>query len=446
MRASAVLARVLLAGSVVGLAACGTASTTAEHPTESAPVVASNAPKTPSSSETSRAFQNANESSPAAAGDVAAANEANFGVSPAPIADAVPAMPERRLAPLPVIAKRDRFDETGPANVDGLSQVSFAQEGEDFDPVLTPDGERMLFASTQYRATSDIYVKPVKGSVVTQLTSDPADDVMPAVSPDGKKVAFASNRSGSWNIYVMPITGGRPVQVSSTSAHDLHPSWSPDSRRVVFSRLGEVSHRWEMWVTDTTNPSASHFVGYGLLPEWSPVAGTGANGADRILFQLPRERGARTFGVWTIDFKDGVTSNAMAIATSSGSALINPTWSPDGKFIAYAEVPAPSGRVEINQSRPTQSDLWMAAVDGSARVKLTDGNAVALMPHWGANNRMVFFSDRAGRGNVWTMDVANAVMACGGGVGSGTGVEHAAAPAEHAQASAEEAAQPAEEK
>jgi TolB protein len=432
----AALARFVLAGTVLGLGACGTSGTYAERPTDQ-PATASKPQQ--ASSETSRAFQNA--------GDVATAEPEIAttapAVAPAPIAEALPAIPERRLAPMPVIAKRDRFDETGPASVDGLSQVSFAQEGEDFDPVLTPDGEKMIFASTQYRTTSDIYAKPVKGSVVTQLTSDPADDVMPTVSPDGKKVAFASNRSGSWNIYVMPITGGRPVQVTATGAHDLHPSWSPDGKHLVFSRLGEVSHRWEMWVTDASNPSASHFVGYGLLPEWCPVAGTGENGADRILFQLPRERGARTFGVWTIDFKDGVTSNAMAIATSGGSALINPTWSPDGKFIAYAEVPAPEGRVEINQSRPGQSDLWMAAVDGSARVKLTDGNAVALMPHWGANNRMVFFSDRAGRGNVWTMDVNNAVLACGGS----TGVEHAAATNDApAQAAAEETEQPAEQK
>lgn len=425
----AALARLVLAGTALSLGACGTSDTFAERPTEQ-PTTAAKAQ--PPSGETSRAFQTS--------GDVATAEPefqaAEPAVAPAPIAQAVPAMPERRLAPMPVFAKRERFDETGPASVDGLSQVSFAQEGEDFDPVLTPDGDKMIFASTQYRTTSDIYAKPVKGSVVTQLTSDPADDVMPAVSPDGRKVAFASNRSGTWNIYVMPITGGRPVQVTSTSAHDLHPSWSPDGKHLVFSRLGEVSHRWEMWVTDASNPSASHFVGYGLLPEWCPVAGTGANGADRILFQLPRERGARTFGVWTIDFKDGVTSNAMAIATSSGSALINPTWSPDGKFIAYAEVPAPAGRVEINQSRPTQSDLWMAAVDGSARVKLTDGNAVALMPFWGANNRMVFFSDRAGRGNVWTMDVNNAVLACGG---NPSGVEHASAMEAPAQATAQEA-------
>lgn len=429
----AALARFVLAGTVLGLGACGTSGTYAERPVEQPAATAHAA------SETSRAFQTSGES--ATAEPEVASNEP--AVAPAPIAEAAPAMPERRLAPMPVFAKRERFDETGPASVDGLSQVSFAQEGEDFDPALTPDGDKMIFASTQYRATSDIYIKPVKGSVVTQLTSDPADDVMPAVSPDGKKIAFASNRSGSWNIYVMPITGGRPVQITSTGAHDLHPSWSPDGKRLVFSRLGEVSHRWEMWVTDASNPSASHFVGYGLLPEWCPVAGTGANGADRILFQLPRERGARTFGVWTIDFKDGVTSNAMAIATSGGSALINPTWSPDGKFIAYAEVPAPEGRVEINQSRPSQSDLWMAAVDGSARVKLTDGNAVALMPHWGVNNRVVFFSDRAGRGNVWTMDVNNAVIACGGS----TGVEHAAATHDApAQASAEETEQPAEEK
>lgn len=316
-------------------------------------------------------------------------------------------------------------DQPGPANVDGMSQVSFAQEGEDFDPVLTPDGRSIVFASTQYRRTSDLFIKPVRSRVVTQLTNEPGDDVMPAVSPDGTRVAFASNRSGRWALYVMPISGGKAVQLTDEGASDLHPSWSPDGQRLVFCRLGEVSRRWELWVLEVSNPSTLNFLGYGALPEWSPVPATGHDGADRILFQLPRERGSRTFGIWTLDYKDGNSGQATAIATSADSALINPTWSRDGRHVVYAQVPAGSGPAAVSQAQsPQRSDLWMVAVDGSARVRLTDAPTIGLMPHWGPGEQLVFFSPRDGRGNIWSMDLTRAVAALSGA----SPTRHAAAP------------------
>lgn len=402
MRLSAPLAHVVLAGSMLSLAACGTSMVASnERWNQPAPSGQASTAPDPSVSRAETFPQDGVETQQAAV----------LGGEPVPMLAQRPET-DRALVPDSAPARRDRFAETGPVSTDGLTQISFAQDGEDFDPTLTPDGKQIVFASTQHRSTSDLFVKPVNGSVITQLTNDPADDSMPSVSPDGKRIAFTSNRGGPWNIYVMPVSGGKPVQITATAAHDLHPSWSPDGTKLVFSRLGEVSRRWELWVVEAANPSSGSFLGYGMLPEWCPTAATGASGGDRILFQLPRERGARTFGVWAMDFKDGATSNPMAIVTSTNSALINPAWSPDGRFIVYAEVPAPTGRVEINQTRPSQSDLWMIAADGSAKVRLTDGNAVALMPHWGIGNRLVFFSDRGGRGNVWTIDTQSAVLAC----------------------------------
>lgn len=428
MRLSANLARLVLAGTAAGIASCGTTMVSSgERSSDGRPIVyASEADRVAHQTSDTEVFPEAVPTEQTQA--------TVLGGEPMPLFQQRPEN-EQPLVPNSAPARRDRFAETGPVSTDGLTQISFAQEGEDFDPALTPDGTQVVFASTQHRATSDIFIKPVNGSVITQLTNDPSDDSMPAVSPDARRIAFASNRAGSWNIYVMPISGGKPVQVTATSAHDLHPSWSPDGTKLVFCRLGEVSRRWELWVVDASNPSSGSFLGYGMLPQWCPKAGTGLAGGDRILFQLPRERGARTFGVWAMDFKNGATSNPMAIVTSNTSALINPAWSPNGRFIVYAEVPAPTGRVEINQTRPTQSDLWMVAADGSAKVRLTDGNAVALMPHWGVGNRLVFFSDRGGRGNVWTMDTQSAMLACGSFAQNSTASATPTHPEEtHAQA------------
>lgn len=293
-----------------------------------------------------------------------------------------------------------------------VQRVSYSPVGSDFDPTLTPDGRRIVFASTQHRHTADIYVKDIDGQVVTQLTNDPADDVMPCVSPDGTMIAFASNRGGNWDVYVMPITGGRAVRVTSDPSDELHPSWSPDGSRLAYCRMGEVSGRWEMWVVGVGASTPTQFIGYGMFPTFCPVPGTGVNGGDRILYQMSRERGSRTFGVWTIDYQDGQAGNATELASSPTSALINPAWSPDGLRIAYAEVPV--GEVNFkaaSTATPRAARLWVQNTDGSGRTRLTDNAAVALMPAWGTGNRLVFMSPKGKQENLWLMDMGPVLMA-----------------------------------
>lgn len=315
-----------------------------------------------------------------------------------------------------------------------VTRVTFAEEGCDFDPAVSRDGERLVFASTQHRAASDIYVKRTNSKVLTRLTSDPAEDAMPAISPDGQRVAFASNRAGNWDVFIMPITGGKAVQITDDPSDDLNPSWSPDGTQLVFCRLGQASARWEMWVTDTTGSEASNFIGYGMFPKWCPATGTGAGASDRILFQLGRERGRRTFGVWTLDYKNGTAGNLTEIASSADAALINPSWSPDGNWVAYAEVPvgdeAAAGVIEPmtpgytkfadgtardRWTLPRGASLWMMNIDGTGRVNLASGGGSTVMPVWGGSNKLYFVSDRGGKENVWSLDLGEAMLAATAG-------------------------------
>jgi Tol biopolymer transport system component len=161
------------------------------------------------------------------------------------------------------------------------------------------------------------------------------------------------------------------------------------------------------------------------------VAATGENGSDRILFQMGRERGQRAFSIWTIDVGSGGALNATEICNSPTTALINPTWSPDGRWIAYAEVPIPDAPssaavATTNAVRPSWSTLWMVSVEGEGRVRLTTGPGVPLSPTWGANNRLYFVWNRSGTDNVWSLDISPAVAAAQATVGGGPVVAHAA--------------------
>ncbi len=291
-----------------------------------------------------------------------------------------------------------------------LSQLTFAQEGADFDPKLSRDGQWLVFASTQHRPTADIYIKAVGGRTVTQLTSDPASDVMPTLSPDGARIAFASNRTGFWNLYVMSAKGGQAVQLSASNAHELHPSWSPDGKRLAFCRLGQVSGRWELWVMEVARPQTAEFIGYGMFPEWCPVAQTGSNETDKILFQRGRERGDRAFSLWTVDFTPGMAEGYTEVASHKGLAATNASWSPDGKWIVYST--NKPGLTPIG-GKSGPSDLWVASVDGNSRAALTGGRFGNALPTWGPNNRIYFVSNRGGVENVWSIGAEKALAAAG---------------------------------
>ncbi|PCI09862.1 hypothetical protein COB72_05050 [bacterium] len=294
-----------------------------------------------------------------------------------------------------------------------VRQVTSSYAGSDFDPIVTPDGRHLIFASTQHRPTADLYIKSVNGSVVTRLTDDPAQDVMPAISPDGNFITFASDRSGTWDLYIMPFEGGKVVQLTNGSANDLHPTWSPDGTQIAFCRLGQQSGRWEIWIKDVIADTGSQFIGFGLFPDWCPVAGTGIAGADQILFQRSRERGDRAFSIWTLDYNPnpGTASRETEIATAPNQALINPSWSPDGKFITFAAVPNSESWSEGTTARPDSSTIWMVSTRGTGKIKLTNGDTIDLMPVWGRNNDIYFVSNMDGQDHLWSMELSPAIRA-----------------------------------
>lgn len=278
---------------------------------------------------------------------------------------------------------------------DNLRQITFATDGADFDPDVDPTATLLVYASTQHRATADLYLKRINGSSLQQLTNDAANDVMPAFSPDGKRVAFASDRAGNWDIYLMDTTGGQAIQLTNDLTHELNPSFSPDGKMLVYCTYGAQSGQWELVVIDIDNPTTKRFIGYGLFPEWSPKD-------NRIVFQRARERGTRWFSIWTIELVNGEGVRPTEIAASSNAAVIAPAWSPDAKHVAFSTVIDPNSE---QLDRPVQADIWILNADGSGRANLSNSQFANLHPVWAKDGSIFFVSNRAKNGveNIWAI-------------------------------------------
>lgn len=244
-----------------------------------------------------------------------------------------------------------------------------------------------------HREASDLYIKSVNGSTVTQLTSDPGDDAMPAFDPSGQRIAFASNRAGKWDIYITTADGAPPVQVTNDADNEIHPTWSPDGTMIAYCKLSSQSGRWEIWVAKVDSPGVRHFLDYGMFPRWSPDVAS-----NKILFQRPRQRGSRLHGIWTIDYVNGEARNPTEIVSAANAATINPSWSPDGRRIVFVTVLDPDADAS---ARPDQSDVWVINVDGTGRLKLTDSQFGNFQPVWSTDGRIYFVSNRSGTDNIW---------------------------------------------
>ena len=109
-------------------------------------------------------------------------------------------------------------------------------------PRVSPDGTRV--AVTVVGQNPDIWLWDMSGGTLTRVTSDPAIDGNPVWTPDGRRLVFASNRAGALNLFSQGADGTGDVERLTESPNLQFPSAvTPDGTRVVFtersSKTGE---------------------------------------------------------------------------------------------------------------------------------------------------------------------------------------------------------------
>ena len=120
-----------------------------------------------------------------------------------------------------------------------LASICFSQDAFFLsNPCLTPDGATVIFSFE-----GDLWKADVKDGRATRLTAMQGYETSPRVSPDGKWIAFSGRQYGNSDIYIMPVEGGEVRQLTWHSGNDEMTSWSWDSKNLYFNsnRAGQAA-------------------------------------------------------------------------------------------------------------------------------------------------------------------------------------------------------------
>jgi Tol biopolymer transport system component/DNA-binding winged helix-turn-helix (wHTH) protein len=363
-------------------------------------------------------------------------------------ATAEPGNQDVRVSPLTALPGNEMWPALSP---DG-KQVVFAWDG----------------GRTTGKSAFDLYIKIIGAERIVQLTHQPAEAMIPAWSPDGSTIAFIRANGPERGLFAMSVLGG-PERKLDGFTDDLYGainslSWSPDGRKLAYGAGGKLRlltvgtgemHTIErppqcesaglpvfspdgQWIAFQCLSTAGTRDIYRASPNGEqarnlhsfhgvPISFAWSGDSQRIVFadsgglfevdknggqprQLPfaqtavgeqiASRGNRlvyvqaqnSVNIWRIELKSG-SSRSLVAPTSRNQRA--PAISPDGKRIAF------------ESDRSGTQEVWMANLDGSDAVQLSDFHALTGSPRWSPDGRWIAFDSRAsGEAALYLVDPA----------------------------------------
>lgn len=191
--------------------------------------------------------------------------------------------------------------------------------------------------------------------------------VEPAWTPDARRLAYvAPGADGAGDVYAADADGRRRGRITVTTADESHPDWAADGLRIVVERDGHI-------VVVRADGGKERPIAPGHEPEWSPNGRLIAFASAGDLFTVEPDRGR------------------IRRLTRTPTEESAPTWSPEGRRLAYVT------------DETGQSDLRVLDLRTNTSTALTANTALERSPAFTPDGkRVLFVSDAGGVETIWS--------------------------------------------
>ncbi len=189
----------------------------------------------------------------------------------------------------------------------------------------------------------EIYVMDYDGYGAFPLTSVRDLSLTPAWSPDSEHIAYMAYHGSVTNIEVISRNGGSPVPFPSPVGLNTTPAWSPDGKRIAFASNRDKHSTGdgpEIYIASSNGTNMIRLLprstasGIDTSPVWNPATGR------ELAFVSDRSGSQQIYRI----NDDG--TNLRRLIDAGGDAE-NPSWSPDGNFLAFAWKKSGNSRFDI---------------------------------------------------------------------------------------------------
>lgn len=244
------------------------------------------------------------------------------------------------------------------------------------DPQVSPAGSAIAFTVIDPDIESNTYRRQIWLTAADSADDQPhpftgqGHETLPRWSPDGRRLAFVSAPPGNGpsEICILPVaTAGERIVVCSWHGPVTELAWSPDGSRLAFV---------------AREPDVEQYGKPGQPQEGKDMP---PRRVTRLIYRL-------NAAGWTID-----RPNRILVVPADGSSTartVTPgpfqadglAWSPDSSKIAFTSARHETWDLDL------AIDLWVVPADGTSEPeRLTDAGSVYARPSWSPDGRRLAY-------------------------------------------------------
>jgi Tol biopolymer transport system component len=217
-------------------------------------------------------------------------------------------------------------------------------------------------------------------------------------SPDGKYVGYdlPQGVTTARDVWVTAVDGTKDYAVVAHRGDDSMKGWSPDGKYLLFAtdRTGSMA----LWgqAMDNGKPQGEPEL---MRPDIGFNESLGVTQSGALFYGT--QGGVRGGSIQTasFDFKSGGVTSPQDVSTNLQENNVMPSWSPDGKYMAYVSERGGSGALPV---------IVLRAADTGGLVKEFERNLrFVMLPGWEPNSRALLAvgTDATGRQGAFRISI-----------------------------------------